>query len=67
MQYEWGKLLALLTIVVGCFSGLLTGTVDDTPAWATITAVMGYLTGNGRLASRGDAPVPAIGRPREPT
>lgn len=58
MTIEWGKLIVLLTIVVGAFI-----VFDDASAFALVSAVAGYCMGNGRLASRReDGPVPLLGR-----
>lgn len=53
-----GKLAALCLVIVGCFAyitaALITGTGDTTPAWATLTLVVGYLVGNGSGARKGE-------------
>jgi len=52
-----GKLLALLLVIIGCFGYIIvatwTGQGDTTPAWATLTLVVGYLIGNGTGARKG--------------
>lgn len=68
-----GKLIALSLVIVGCFAyiiaSLFGANVDTTPAWATLTLVVGYLIGNGTGARRGVesvpvwAPVPAPAAP----
>jgi hypothetical protein len=59
-----GKLLVLGLVVLGCFSFIVasmfvTTPGDTTPAWATLTLVVGYLIGNGAGARKGieQAPV----------
>lgn len=64
-----GKLLALILVLIGCLAFILlsayTGRGDSTPAWATLTLVVGYLTGNGLGARRGQITVAPFA-PREP-
>lgn len=52
-----GKLIALVSVILGCFGFIIVAAVqgsgDTTPAWATITLVVGYLVGNGTGAARG--------------
>jgi hypothetical protein len=63
-EIEWGKLGVLLTVVV-CLTVLMAlHTVDQTIGVGGIMAIVGYITGNGRLASRGKESVPAIGAPQ---
>lgn len=77
LVFEWGK-LALLTISLLCSFALifvaLFAMKSDDPRFAvtlsfatgTVGIVIGYVTGNGRLASRSQDPVPAIGRAADP-
>lgn len=58
-----GKLAILLLISTGIVIGLVTGTWEGeaaTPAWATLTAIIGYLVGNGAAAVRTKAPQPTL-------
>lgn len=52
-----GKLLALLIVIVGCIAFIIAAVfvkgTDTTPAWATLTLVVGYLVGNGAGARKG--------------
>lgn len=61
IQVEWGKLLVLLCGIVGGVVLLVTGAVTESAGVGIIMAVLGYVTGNGRLASKGEQSVPAIG------
>jgi len=69
---EYGKLGMLALVIVGGFVLVLCGIFAFEPAderfapvlalgSAQIAGAVGYLTGNGRLASKGEANVPAIG------
>ncbi len=69
---EWGKLLLLALVIVGGFALVLAAifameSTDERFApvlalgSAQIAGAVGYLTGNGRLASKGEPNVPAIG------
>ena len=62
MQIEWGKLLVILTVVIGAVTCLITKVMHESAGVGIITACLGYTFGNGRLASRGKEPVPMIGR-----
>lgn len=55
-----GKMLLFALALVGGFALIL---VDRSPevGGGVILYILGYLTGNGRLAARGKLPVPAIG------
>jgi hypothetical protein len=75
-QIEWGKLGILAISLMFGFAlviiALLVLPGDDARFAAclsfgtgTVGSVLGYVTGNGRLASRGEPSVPAIGRPTE--
>jgi hypothetical protein len=52
-----GKLIALCVVIAGCFTYIITALfvpgVETTPAWATLTLVVGYLVGNGTGARKG--------------
>ncbi len=73
-QIEYGKLAMLAVVILGGFTiigiGMLTFAADD-PRFAPVLALgsaqiagaVGYLTGNGRLATKGEPNVPAIGAP----
>lgn len=72
LQIEWGKLLLLSLVIVGGFVLVLVSILAMEPSderfapvlalgSAQIAGAVGYLTGNGRLASKGEANVPAIG------
>jgi len=60
-----GKLIALILVLLGCFAYIivaaLTGAGDTTPAWATLTLVVGYLVGNGVGARNGITTVAPMG------
>jgi hypothetical protein len=53
-----GKLAVLVIALVGAFVGLFTGTVDDAAAVGIITAILGYVIGNGVGAKRGTPQAP---------
>lgn len=60
-----GKLAALLVVLIGCFTYIIAVTVsgadaDTTPAWATLTLVVGYLVGNGVGAKAGVQTIPPL-------
>jgi len=57
--HDPGKLLLLGIALVG---GLVLAGLGQAEGWGVVLYVVGYLTGNGRLAARGKSPVPAIGR-----
>lgn len=57
-----GKLLLLGIALVGGFALILTDRSSEAGA-GIILYVLGYLTGNGRLAIKGAPPSPAIGAP----
>lgn len=70
-QIEWGKLALILVLMIGGFGlvfvALLDANLSDDRFAITlalgssiITGVMGYLFGNGRLASKGQQSVPTI-------
>lgn len=69
-QIEWGKLALILVLMLGGFAlvfiALLAQISDDRFAItlalgsSIITGCMGYLFGNGRLASKGMVSVPTI-------
>lgn len=72
LQIEWGKLLLLALVIVGGFTLVLVSILAMGPdderfapvlalGSAQIAGAVGYLTGNGRLASKGEPNVPAIG------
>jgi hypothetical protein len=56
-----GKLLVLLAAVVGAVVLLALGAISESAGVGIISAALGYVTGNGRLAQRGDPPTPTIG------
>ena len=75
---EWGKLILLGIALLFGFTLVLVALIvldADDPRFAaalafgtgTVGSIIGYITGNGRLASKGQPNVPAIGRavPRE--
>lgn len=59
-----GKLIILGIVAVCCFVTIIVGWVsgqgDTTPAWATLTLVVGYLVGNGVGAKTGQITVPPM-------
>lgn len=59
-----GKLAVLGLIVLGCFgiiiANMFTGAGEITAAWATLTAVIGYLIGNGAGALKGQEQQPLL-------
>lgn len=72
LNIEYGKLLMLSVVIVGGFVLVLCGMFAFEPSderfapvlalgSAQIAGAVGYLTGNGRLASKGEPNVPAIG------
>lgn len=61
VSIEWGKLGVILTILAGSFGCLATGTLTADQVLPIVTLIIGYVTGNGRLASKGQTPVPMIG------
>jgi hypothetical protein len=74
-QIEWGKLALILVLMLGGFGLVFVALLDSdltddrfaiTLALGSsiITGCMGYLFGNGRLASRGEASVPTLGAAR---
>jgi hypothetical protein len=71
IQIEWGKLGLLSLVIVGGFVLVLVAIVSmsaDDDRFGPILALgtsqiagaVGYLTGNGRLASRGESSVPTF-------
>lgn len=56
MLNDYGKLILLTTAVVGAIVMMITHTVSETAGVGIIMAVVGYVTGNGRLATRGEQP-----------
>lgn len=63
-EIEWGKLVLSSILLIGGFALVLTG--SKTEGVGIITAVMGYVFGNGRLASKGKPSQPMIGGSRPP-
>lgn len=65
-----GKLGILALIVAGCFAYIVaavaTGNGETTPAWATITLIAGYVTGNGVGALRGTSQAPLFAPKPDP-
>lgn len=61
VSIEWGKLGVILTILAGSFGCLATGALTAEQVLPIVTLIIGYVTGNGRLASQGKTPVPMIG------
>lgn len=69
-QIEWGKLALIGLLMTFGFVLIVVVLIVDVPddrfaavlAFATgcVTGPAGYLYGNGRLASRGEQPIPAI-------
>lgn len=63
------KLLLLAVCLVGGFASLIFAQVQGDGAQTTgvgiIMAVLGYLTGNGRLARSGKAPQPTLTSPAQ--
>lgn len=60
-----GKLVALCLVIVGCLAYIIVEMVrevgaDTSPAWATMTLVVGYLVGNGAGARRGQPQEPVF-------
>lgn len=60
MNIEWGKLGILMTTLLGCFLSVIFKVAVWSDVLPVITGAMGYVYGNGRLASRGETSVPLI-------
>jgi hypothetical protein len=60
VAHDLGKLAVLLVTVVCATVLLALGVIPDAAGVGIITAALGYVTGNGRLAVRGEAPSPAV-------
>lgn len=58
-QFEWGKLGLCVILLLGGFAMVFTG--SKTEGLTLIGTVSGYIFGNGRLASKGQQSIPAIG------
>lgn len=58
MLNDYGKLLILCIALVGAIILLATHTIEDATGVGIITGVIGYVTGNGRLAQTGKEPAP---------
>lgn len=63
-QFEWGKLGLCVILLLGGFAMVFTG--SKTEGLTLIGTVSGYIFGNGRLASKGQQSVPAIGAKQDP-
>lgn len=64
-EFEWGKLGLCVILLAGGFAMVFTG--KDAAGIGIIGTVTGYIFGNGRLAGKGQASIPAIGAtPAEP-
>lgn len=70
-QIEWGKLGLIMLLILGGFGLVFVAILDHSLSddrfaitlalgSSIITGAMGYLFGNGRLASRGEISVPTI-------
>lgn len=57
---DYGKLIILLTVLVGAIVLLAFNRIDETAGLTTIGTIVGYVTGNGRVALTGKAPSPMI-------
>lgn len=60
IRVDWGKLILLVLIVAGIITLLAIDEVQWNQAGPVIGAVVGYLTGNGRLTLQGRYSAPAI-------
>lgn len=60
MLRDSGKLVVLLTCVVGLFALVIAGRATFAEVGIPLGAIIGYVTGNGVLAIRGKAPSPMI-------
>lgn len=70
MVNDHGKLLVLLVAMAGGFAMVLLGALVPvagagliTPGVGLVASVLGYVTGNGVLAVKGQRPSPAFARP----
>lgn len=61
MIIDYGKLATLVIIVIGVFVLRGIGEIDDAGFYSIVGAIVGYITGNGRLASKGLQSKPMIG------
>jgi hypothetical protein len=62
---DYGKLIVLVIAMLGGFAMIVVGAVVHdsslyTPGVGIVTMALGYVTGNGVLASQGKAPSPVI-------
>lgn len=61
MTVEWGKVAAVLAVLTSATLLAALGRVDVAVPASLYTLTLGYVFGNGRLASKGQPPVPMIG------
>lgn len=67
VAHDLGKLGVILVSIVSATVLLALGAIPDTAGVGIISLALGYVTGNGRLAVRREAPSPAIApRPARP-
>lgn len=62
---DFGKLGILLVISAGLTAGLVLGAWEGeaaTPAWASLTAIIGYIVGNGRAVVQSQSSSPVLMR-----
>lgn len=69
-QIEWGKLFVILVLILCGFTLILVALLGDLPddrfamtlalGSSLVSSPMGYLFGNGRLATKGEVSVPTI-------
>lgn len=60
---DHGKLLILLTALIGAIALRMVDAIDATVFTGVVGHIVGYVTGNGVLAKKGEAPSPLIARP----
>lgn len=60
MLNDYGKLIILSIGLIGAMVLLFTDTIDDAAGVGIITGILGYVTGNGRLAITGKNPSPML-------
>ncbi len=64
---DYGKLL-LFALIIGCITTLLAlHSISDTEGVGIIATILGYVTGNGRLAVQGKNQSPALASKDTPT
>lgn len=67
LRVDWGKLLVLLSALGSITLLGALGVVSAETVVPMVTAVIGYVGGNGRVAGRGRGPAPMVYRAELPT